>query len=47
MSRFDDMTAKEIAHKMGISPRTVEEHIHLALKELKKNLKNYYVESSF
>ena len=40
MSRFEHLTAKEISSKMGISPRTVEEHIHLALKDLKKNVSN-------
>lgn len=40
MSRFNHLSTKEIATKMGISPRTVEEHIHLALKDLKKNVDN-------
>ncbi|MDO5446892.1 MAG: RNA polymerase sigma-70 factor [Prevotellaceae bacterium] len=40
MSRFEQLSTKDIASKMGISPRTVEEHIHLALKDLKKNVNN-------
>ena len=35
MSRFDEMSHKEIAHKLSISPRTVENHIALAIKYIK------------
>lgn len=34
MSRYDGMKNKEIAAQMGISVRTVEKHIELALKDL-------------
>ena len=36
MSRFQDLSNNEIAKKMKLSVRTVEQHIYLALKELKK-----------
>jgi RNA polymerase sigma-70 factor (ECF subfamily) len=36
MSRVDGMTYKEIADKMFISPKTVENHISKALQQLKK-----------
>lgn len=38
MSRFQHLSNKEIADKMNLSVRTVEQHIYLALKELKKLL---------
>lgn len=36
MSRFQNLSNKEIAEKMNLSVRTVEQHIYLVLKELKK-----------
>ncbi|MEA4948113.1 MAG: RNA polymerase sigma-70 factor [Petrimonas sp.] len=36
MSRFQDLSNHEIAEKLNLSVRTVEQHIYLALKELKK-----------
>jgi RNA polymerase sigma-70 factor (ECF subfamily) len=36
MSRFQGMTNAEVAEALGLSVRTVERHIYLALKELKK-----------
>lgn len=36
MSRFEYLTNNEIAEKMNLSVRTVEQHIYLALKDLKK-----------
>lgn len=36
MSRFKEMTNKEIAEKLKISVRTVEHQIYLTLKEMKK-----------
>ena len=39
-SRFHDLTNKEIAEKMGISIRTVENYMTQALKYLRKKLKD-------
>lgn len=36
MSRFEHLSNNDIAEKMNLSVRTVEQHIYLALKELKK-----------
>ncbi len=41
MSRFDGLTHKQIAEKLGISPKTVENQIGKALKKLRKDLKIY------
>lgn len=41
MSRYEQMTVKEIAEKMGVSSKTVEYHITKALKELRISLKDY------
>lgn len=38
MSRFDDLSHKEIAELMDVSPKTVENQIGIALKFLKNNL---------
>lgn len=38
MSRFAHLSNQEIAEKMHLSVRTVEQHIYLVLKELKKLL---------
>lgn len=38
LSRFEDLSNKEIAQKLQISTRTVENQIHRALKHLKKLL---------
>lgn len=38
MSRRDGLTNDEIAHRMGISKKTVENHLNLALKEIRKTL---------
>ena len=34
-------TAVTIASELGLSPRTVEKHLEIALKNLKKELKDY------
>ena len=36
MSRYDGMKNKEIAARLGLSVRTVEKHIELALKDLRQ-----------
>ncbi len=38
MSRFEQMPSDEIADKLGISVRTVERHLYLALQDLRKFL---------
>lgn len=38
MSRFRQLSSEEIASEMGLSVRTVEKHIQLALKDLRKYL---------
>lgn len=40
---FHDMTHKEIARAMNISPRTVEVHIYQAVKFLRKDLKDLFL----
>lgn len=37
LSRVEGLTSAQIASELSISPRTVEKHIELALKQLKKN----------
>lgn len=39
LSHYDNLTYKAIAHKMGISVKTVEKHISKALHFLRKELK--------
>ncbi len=41
MSRFNNLTGKEIAEVLGISPKGVEYHISKALKELRMAFKDY------
>ena len=38
MSRFQSKSAQEIADTMGLSVRTVEKHLELALKDLRQSL---------
>ena len=38
MSRREGLTNDEIATRMGISKKTVENHLNLALKEIRKTL---------
>ena len=42
MSRQEEMSNQEIADSLGISIRTVERHIYLALLELKKTLLYFF-----
>lgn len=41
MSRFEGLKYKEIAEKLSISSKTVENHMGLAMKFLKEELKDY------
>jgi len=47
MNRDQNLTYKQIALKLGISPKTVDHHISHALKKLKKTLKEYRALSLF
>lgn len=38
LSRMEHLSYKEIAEKMGISQKTVEHHMSLALKDIKKSI---------
>lgn len=37
--RHEELSAKEIASRMGISRRTVETHIYLSTKDVRKEVK--------
>jgi RNA polymerase sigma-70 factor, ECF subfamily len=41
MSRFEELKQQEIADKLGISIKTVKNHITIALKQLSKSVENY------
>ena len=41
MHRFRDMSYKEIAEILGVSPKTVDYRIQQALKQLRVDLKDY------
>ena len=41
LSRFEQLNYQEIAEKLKISPRTVENHIALALKMIRKSFSNF------
>ena len=43
MNRFDDLTYKEIADKLGVSEKTIAYRISQALKILRKELKDYFL----
>jgi RNA polymerase sigma factor (sigma-70 family) len=45
LSRYDQLSNKEIAVKLGVSEKTVENQMTIALKKLKKDLVNgqFYV----
>ena len=41
MHRFRDMSYKEIAETLGVSPKAVDYRIQQALKQLRIDLKDY------
>jgi RNA polymerase sigma-70 factor (ECF subfamily) len=41
MHRFRDMSYKEIAETLGVSPKTIDYRIQQALKQLRTDLKDY------
>lgn len=41
MHRFEQMSYKEIAEKLNVSPKTIDYRIQQALKQLRVDLKNY------
>lgn len=43
LSRFKSLTNQEIADKLGISIRTVEKHIELALRTFKQQLGSFFI----
>lgn len=47
MSRFDNLSHKEIAARLGISERTVESHIYQALKIIRKAIGFYVISSIY
>lgn len=47
MSRFNQLSQKEIAQQMGVSLKTVEFHITKAIKFLRKELRDYFPLLSF
>ncbi len=42
MSRFEELKNREIAEQLGITPKTVENHVGIALRKLRESLKPYY-----
>ncbi|WBL21487.1 RNA polymerase sigma factor [Zunongwangia sp. HRR-M8] len=47
LSRYEQLSHKEIAEKLGISTKTVENHIGIALKVLRTSLGSIYIISLF
>jgi RNA polymerase sigma-70 factor (ECF subfamily) len=42
MAREENLSHKEIADRLGISPKTVENHVGIALRKLRETLKPFY-----
>ena len=42
MAWEEDLSYKEIANQLGLSPKTIENHVGIALHKLRKSLKPYY-----
>ncbi|GAA3950556.1 RNA polymerase sigma-70 factor [Pedobacter ginsengiterrae] len=47
LSREEGLSQKQISNKLGISQKTVEAHINKALKMLRINLRNYFMNFFF
>ncbi|WP_026462360.1 RNA polymerase sigma-70 factor [Adhaeribacter aquaticus] len=43
MSRFEELTYKEIAERLDISLKSVEKHMGIALQRLRENLQEYLI----
>ncbi|MFC5271839.1 RNA polymerase sigma-70 factor [Adhaeribacter terreus] len=43
LSRFEELSYKEIAERLDISQKSVEKHMGIALQRLRENLKEYLV----
>ena len=43
LSRFEELSYKEIAERLDISVKSVEKHMGIALQRLRENLKDYLV----
>ena len=41
MSREENLSRQEIAERLGLSVRTVDKHLELALRELRNHLKDF------
>ena len=42
MAREENLSHKEIAERLGITPKTVENHVGIALKKLRESLNPFY-----
>ncbi|TKG89207.1 RNA polymerase sigma-70 factor [Puteibacter caeruleilacunae] len=42
MAREENLSHKQIAEKLGLTPKTVENHVGIALRKLRASLKPYY-----
>lgn len=42
MSRYEGKNVKEIASELGLAPKTMENHLYLALKYIKENFNNMF-----
>lgn len=42
LAREDNLSHKDIAERLGITPKTVENHVGIALRKLRESLKPYY-----
>lgn len=47
MSRYDNMTYAEIAEELGVSSKTVQRYVHLAVEELRKLAQTMIIFTAF